>query len=88
MPRKRAGTKKSLQWSIHSSKMRLTLSKKILFGCLVLLASLSVYGARIKDLTDVVNVGDTFKVKLIEIDKMNRMNLSKKQAEANEVRTP
>jgi flagellar P-ring protein FlgI len=53
MPRKRAGTKKSLQWSIHSSKMRLTLSKKILFGCLVLLASLSVYGARIKDLTDV-----------------------------------
>lgn len=53
MPKKRAGTKKSLQWSIHSSKMRLTLSKKILFGCLVLLASLSVYGARIKDLTDV-----------------------------------
>ena len=53
MPRKRVGTKKSLQWSIHSSKMRLTLSKKILFGCLVLLASLSVYGARIKDLTDV-----------------------------------
>jgi len=53
MPKKRAGTKKSLQWSIHSSKMRLTLSNKILFGCLVLLASLSVYGARIKDLTDV-----------------------------------
>lgn len=53
MHRKRVGTKKSLQWLIHSSKMRLTLSKKILFGCLVLMASFSVYGARIKDLTDV-----------------------------------
>ncbi|MBT3541675.1 MAG: flagellar basal body P-ring protein FlgI, partial [Opitutae bacterium] len=33
--------------------MSLTLSKKILFGYLVLLVSFSVYGARIKDLTDV-----------------------------------
>jgi len=38
----------------------------------------------IKDLTTVVNVGDTFKVKLVEKDKMGRLNLSKKQAEATE----
>lgn len=37
----------------------------------------------IKDVASVVNVGDEFKVKLVEIDKMKRMNLSKKQAEAN-----
>jgi len=42
----------------------------------------------IKDLTQVVKVGERFKVKLVEIDKMGRMNLSKKQAETNEVRTP
>lgn len=41
----------------------------------------------VKDLTQVVKVGDRFKVKLVEIDKMGRMNLSKKQAETNEVRT-
>jgi len=35
----------------------------------------------VKDPNDVVKVGDRFKVKLIEIDKMKRMNLSKKQAE-------
>lgn len=35
----------------------------------------------VKDCNDAVKVGDTFKVKLIEIDKMKRMNLSKKQAE-------
>jgi polyribonucleotide nucleotidyltransferase len=35
----------------------------------------------VKDVTKVVKVGDRFKVKLVEIDKMNRMNLSKKQAE-------
>ena len=35
----------------------------------------------VKDVASVVKVGDKFKVKLIEIDKMNRMNLSKKQAE-------
>lgn len=36
----------------------------------------------VKDVTTVVKVGDEFKVKLVEIDKMKRMNLSKKQAEA------
>jgi len=36
----------------------------------------------IKDITAVVKVGDRFKVKLIEIDAMKRMNLSKKQANA------
>ncbi|MBF0483263.1 MAG: polyribonucleotide nucleotidyltransferase [Candidatus Omnitrophica bacterium] len=35
----------------------------------------------VKDIESLVKVGDTFKVKLVEIDKMNRMNLSKKQAE-------
>lgn len=35
----------------------------------------------VKDVTTVVKVGDRFKVKLIEIDQMKRMNLSKKQAE-------
>ena len=37
----------------------------------------------VKDIESVVKVGDTFKVKLLEIDKMKRMNLSKKQAEAD-----
>jgi polyribonucleotide nucleotidyltransferase len=36
----------------------------------------------VKDVNSVVKVGDTFKVKLVEIDQMKRMNLSKKQAEA------
>ena len=53
MLRKRVGTKKSLRWLIHSRQMRITLPIKSLFSCLVLLASFSVYGARIKDLTDV-----------------------------------
>ena len=35
----------------------------------------------VKDCNDAVKVGDTFKVKLTEIDKMKRLNLSKKQAE-------
>ena len=35
----------------------------------------------VKDCNDVVKVGDQFKVKLIEIDRMKRINLSKKQAE-------
>ncbi len=35
----------------------------------------------VKDVSTVVKVGDRFKVKLIEIDQMKRMNLSKKQAE-------
>ena len=35
----------------------------------------------VKDVSSVVAVGDRFKVKLLEIDKMKRMNLSKKQAE-------
>ncbi|HBR14772.1 MAG TPA: polyribonucleotide nucleotidyltransferase [Candidatus Omnitrophica bacterium] len=35
----------------------------------------------VKDVNTVVKVGDTFKVKLIEIDQMKRINLSKKQAE-------
>jgi len=35
----------------------------------------------VKDVSSVVKVGDNFKVKLLEIDKMKRMNLSKKQAE-------
>ncbi len=35
-----------------------------------------------KDVNEVAKVGDKFKVKLIEIDEMNRFNLSKKQAEA------
>jgi polyribonucleotide nucleotidyltransferase len=37
--------------------------------------------AYVKDVDKVVKVGDQFKVKLIEIDKMGRINLSKKQAE-------
>jgi len=36
----------------------------------------------VKDVNSVVKVGDRFKVKLVEIDQMKRMNLSKKQAEA------
>ncbi len=36
----------------------------------------------VKDLSQVVKVGDRFKVKLTEIDQMKRCNLSKKQAEA------
>ncbi|MCB9747767.1 MAG: polyribonucleotide nucleotidyltransferase [Candidatus Omnitrophica bacterium] len=39
----------------------------------------------VKDLTTVAKVGDQFKVKLVEIDQMKRMNLSKKQAEAEVV---
>jgi len=35
----------------------------------------------VKDVEAVVKVGDTFKVKVIEIDKMKRVNLSKKQAD-------
>ena len=35
----------------------------------------------VKDMTAVCNVGDQFKVKLVEIDQMKRMNLSKKKAE-------
>jgi len=35
----------------------------------------------VKDVNDVVKVGDTFKVKLMEKDEMGRFNLSKKQAE-------
>ncbi len=35
----------------------------------------------VKDVSLAVKVGDEFKVKLIEIDQMKRMNLSKKQAE-------
>ncbi|MCB9758054.1 MAG: S1 RNA-binding domain-containing protein, partial [Candidatus Omnitrophica bacterium] len=35
----------------------------------------------VKDVESVVKVGDSFKVKLVEIDKMGRLNLSKKQAE-------
>jgi len=35
----------------------------------------------VKDMETVCNVGDQFKVKLVEIDKMKRLNLSKKQAE-------
>ncbi len=35
----------------------------------------------IKDVNKVIKVGDKFKVKLIEIDSMGRMNLSKKQAD-------
>ena len=34
----------------------------------------------VKDPTTIVSVGDEFKVKLLEIDKMGRLNLSKKQA--------
>jgi len=36
----------------------------------------------VKDMESVCKVGDQFKVKLTEIDKMKRLNLSKKQAEA------
>lgn len=35
----------------------------------------------VKDVTKVVKVGDEFKVKVIEIDELSRVNLSKKQAE-------
>ncbi len=37
----------------------------------------------VKDINTVVKVGDEFKVKLIEIDQMKRINLSKKQAESS-----
>ena len=36
----------------------------------------------VKDMSTVCNVGDQFKVKLVEIDKMKSANLSKKKAEA------
>lgn len=36
----------------------------------------------VKDINTVVKVGDEFKVKLVEIDQMKRMNLSKKQAQS------
>ncbi len=35
----------------------------------------------VKDVSQAVKVGDRFKVKVIEIDEMRRVNLSKKQAE-------
>ena len=35
----------------------------------------------VKDVNEIVKVGDKFKVKLVEIDQMKRANLSKKQAE-------
>ncbi len=35
----------------------------------------------VKDINQVVKIGDRFKVKIIEIDEMKRINLSKKQAE-------
>ena len=35
----------------------------------------------VKDAASAVKVGDEFKVKLIEIDQLKRINLSKKQAE-------
>ncbi len=35
-----------------------------------------------KDVNDIIKLGDTFKVKLVEKDQMGRFNLSKKQAEA------
>lgn len=41
----------------------------------------------VKDVESVVKVGDRFKVKLVEIDKMKRMNLSKRQAEKDEAGT-
>lgn len=36
----------------------------------------------VKDINTVVKIGDRFKVKLVEIDQMKRVNLSKKQADA------
>jgi polyribonucleotide nucleotidyltransferase len=36
----------------------------------------------VKDVNDVIKLGDKFKVKLVEKDEMGRFNLSKKQAEA------
>ena len=35
----------------------------------------------VKDINAVTKVGDKFKVKVIEIDSMKRVNLSRKQAE-------
>ena len=35
---------------------------------------------RVNQVTDIVNVGDTVKVKVIEIDDLGRVNLSMKQA--------
>ena len=37
--------------------------------------------SRVEKVEDVVNVGDEIKVKVIEIDKQGRINLSKKDAE-------
>jgi len=48
---------------------------------LVHVSEFSSGGAYVKDANDVVKVGDQFKVKLVEIDKLKRLNLSKKQAE-------
>lgn len=38
----------------------------------------------VKNVEDVVKIGDEFMVKLIEIDEMGRLNFSKKQAESND----
>ncbi len=38
---------------------------------------------RVENVTDIVNVGDKVKVKVIEIDEKGRVNLSMKQAEGN-----
>jgi polyribonucleotide nucleotidyltransferase len=35
----------------------------------------------VKNIEDVVKVGDEFNVKLVEIDEQGRLNLSKKQAQ-------
>jgi flagellar P-ring protein precursor FlgI len=51
--KKRVGIKRLLRSLILSSYMSQIIFKNFVLGCLFLLASLSVYGARIKDLTDV-----------------------------------
>lgn len=53
---------------------------------LVHISQLAEY--RVKNVTDVVNIGDEIKVKVIEIDDMGRINLSKRKAEQAEEAKP
>ena len=39
---------------------------------------------RVKEVTDIVKIGDTVKVKVIEIDEQGRVNLSMKQVKPGE----
>jgi len=49
---------------------------------LVHISQLAEY--RVKNVADVVKIGDEIKVKVTEIDDMGRINLSKRQAESED----